>query len=256
MSRTPNMSYTPRARPSIDDDDAQSTVYSESYFDALYKDNSDPWQYQTRWYEQRKRDMCLAVLPQAKYGNAIELGCGNGVFSELLAQRCQTLLSIDGNHKAVDLARERLADASHVKVIQGVIPNILSTLKEADLAKIGLKEKNSTPAYQPPFDLMVISEILYYLSPADIDTVSAWVKHNLALGGTLLCCHWRYAIDGFALTGETVHQRLQQAFDQKDKLAFTHPAFTHQSQLVDSDFLLDIWQNTPKTVAMQENLVG
>ncbi len=248
------MSHTPKATPSTTDD-AQSNAYSERYFDALYSDNSDPWQYQSRWYEQRKRDMCLAVLPQLEYDKAIELGCGNGVFSVLLAQRCQTLLSIDGNDKAVQLAKQRLADASHVKVIQGVIPSILSTLQLADLTKTGLTKTDSTPAYQPPFDLIVISEILYYLSPADIDTVITWIKHNIAVGGTLLCCHWRYAIDGFVMTGETVHQRLQQAFNQEDEPDFTQPVFTHQSQLVDSDFLLDVWQNTPKTVAMQEKLV-
>ncbi|MEJ6070105.1 nodulation S family protein, partial [Psychrobacter sp. 16-Bac2893] len=118
----------------LDDNSAtkrQTSAYSESYFDALYNDNTDPWQYQTRWYEKRKRDICLAILPQSQYNNAIELGCGNGVLSELLAQRCQALVSIDGNQRAVQLAKERLAELSHVKVIQGVVPNRLLNLKEA-----------------------------------------------------------------------------------------------------------------------------
>ena len=89
------------------------------------------------------------------------------------------------------------------------------------------------------------------------------------MGGTLLCCHWRYAIDGFSMTGETVHQCLQQAFNATNNKmdhpvftyptlthpAFVHPALTHQSQIVDSDFLLDVWQHSPKSVAMQENLI-
>ncbi|MGM8888555.1 SAM-dependent methyltransferase, partial [Psychrobacter sp. 1U2] len=78
--------------------DNHTDAYSETYFDALYNDNTDPWEYQTRWYEKRKRDICLAILPQAEYNNAIELGSGNGVFSELLTQRCQTLTCVDGNH--------------------------------------------------------------------------------------------------------------------------------------------------------------
>ncbi|WP_296244317.1 MULTISPECIES: class I SAM-dependent methyltransferase [unclassified Psychrobacter] len=226
-------------------DTHSANTYSESYFDALYNDNSDPWQYQTRWYEKRKRDMCLAVLPQAKYANAIELGCGNGVFSELLARRCQAMLSIDGNHQAVQLAKRRLAESTHVKVIQGVIPDVLTTNKSS-------------------FDLVIISEILYYLSTNDIDTVIAWIKQNLAVGGTLLCCHWRYAIDGFAMTGETVHQRLHQAFnkvnndanpEQEQHINTRHSTFTHQSKIIDSDFLLDVWQHTSESVAMQENLV-
>ncbi|WP_440454012.1 class I SAM-dependent DNA methyltransferase [Psychrobacter sp. ASPA161_9] len=246
---------------------SQSDTYSETYFDALYSDNSDPWQYQTRWYEKRKREMCLAVLPQAEYDNAIELGCGNGVFSELLARRCQALLSIDGNAQAVKLAKQRLGKSSHSKVIQGVIPHVLLSLEDALLQSYPLSDGAS--ANKPPFDLIVISEILYYLSPIDIDTVITWIKQNLAVGGTLLCCHWRYAIDGFVMTGETVHQRLQRAFNMTNNEvdrsalthtvfthpAFIHPAFTHQSQIVDSDFLLDVWQHSPKSVAMQENLI-
>lgn len=134
---------------SRNDVNEEATTYSESYFDALYQDNTDPWQYQTRWYEKRKRDMCLAVLPQAEYGRAIELGCGNGVFSELLAQRCQSLLSIDGNKQAVQLAQQRLADLSHVRVIQGVIPNVLFTIDNEPVSDKPL-------ALKVPFDLIVL----------------------------------------------------------------------------------------------------
>ena len=233
-------------------DVSQYDGYSESYFDALYKDNTDPWQYQTRWYEKRKRDICLAILPQSQYNNAIELGCGNGVLSELLAQRCLTLVSIDGNQRAVQLAKARLTEVSHVKVIQGMIPNRLMTLKDAVMEAYPLSDGTSTN--KSPFDLIVISEILYYLSPNDIDTVIAWTQQNLAIGGTLLCCHWRYAINGFTMTGETVHQRLNDAFNfannEKHQIAFNH-----QSQIIDSDFLLDVWQRSPSSVAMQENLI-
>lgn len=231
---------------------SQYDGYSESYFDVLYNDNSDPWQYQTRWYEKRKRDICLAILPQSQYKHGIELGCGNGVLSELLAQRCHALVSIDGNQQAVQLAKERLADLPHVKVIQGVIPNRLLNLKASIMEAYPLSDDTSTN--KPPFDLIVVSEILYYLSPNDIDKVIAWAQQNLAIGGTLLCCHWRYAIDGFTMTGETVHQRLNDAFkfanNEKHQIAFNH-----QSQIIDSDFLLDVWQRSPSSVAMQENLI-
>ncbi len=222
----------------------ESDPYSETYFDALYADNADPWHYQTRWYEQRKRDICLAVLPQTQYKNAIELGCGNGIFSELLAQRCHNLLSIDGNSNAVQLAKERLAALPQGKVIQGIIPDVLLSLKNSFIP-------TKSCSNQSGFDLIVISEILYYLSATDIDTVITWIKQNLAIDGTLLCCHWRYAIDGFVMTGETVHQRVHQAFN----VANDSITFNHQSQIIDSDFLLDIWQYRVNSVASQENLI-
>ncbi|SNT69632.1 class I SAM-dependent DNA methyltransferase [Psychrobacter sp. LV10R520-6] len=277
VSKTTSADCTQSQSQSVPCLETYSATYSESYFDALYSDNTDPWQYQTRWYEKRKRDICLAVLPQAQYDNAIELGCGNGVFSELLARRCKALVSTDGNNKAVQLAKQRLAGLPHVRVIQGAIPNALLTLKEALLTAYPLSDNpfskkpladepfaNKSLANKPPFDLIVISEILYYLSPNDINTVIAWIGQNLAIGGTLLCCHWRYAIDGFAMTGETVHQRLHQAFSLANNannegghpVAFNHPtAFSHQSKIVDTNFLLDVWQNAPNSVAMQENLV-
>ncbi|MGP4733507.1 MULTISPECIES: class I SAM-dependent DNA methyltransferase [unclassified Psychrobacter] len=229
---------------------SQYSAYSDSYFNELYNDNADPWQYQTRWYEERKRNTCLALLPQPHYERAIELGCGNGVLSELLAHRCQDLISIDGNHQAVKLAKERLAVLPHARVIQGIVPDKLFSLKELLEQRKPLSE--NTSINQPPFDLIVISEILYYLSSSDIDVVINWALHNLALNGTLLCCHWRYAIDGFAMTGESVHQRLHQTFINNNE---NHHAFNHQSQMIDSDFLLDIWQRSSTSVAMQENLI-
>lgn len=250
--------------PSPSNTTAATRKDAASYFDALYSGNSDPWQYQTRWYEKRKRDMCLAVLPQAQYHHAIELGCGNGVFSELLARRCQTLLSIDGNNKAVHLAKQRLADTPNVRVIQGLIPKVLDTLADAISRADAVADAALLDAFatdQPPFDLIIISEILYYLSPDDIDKVIAWIEQNLASGGTLLCCHWRYPIEGFEMTGESVHQRLVEAFNGPNRANssssnhLNQAAFTQQSKTVDSDFLLDIWQNSAKSVAMQENLV-
>lgn len=232
----------------------RASEYSESYFDALYQGNKDPWHYQTRWYEKRKRNICLSLLPQSQYGRAIELGCGNGVFSELLADRCQSLVSIDGNRQAVSLAKQRLAKINCAQVIHGIIPDIFSTLPKL-LLQHGAPTNNSL---QPTFDLIVISEILYYLSASDIDIVINWVQKHLASGGTLLCCHWRYAIEGFDMTGEKVHERLQNAFNlpaNEPSQKAAKAIFTHQSCLVDRDFLLDVWQNTPNSVAEQENLV-
>ena len=238
-----------------------SEGYSETYFDELYNGNIDPWHYQTRWYEKRKRDICLALLPQAHYSNAIELGCGNGVFSELLANRCQNLVSVDGNNQAVQLAKQRLASKPQVKVVQAIIPDALLTFKPL-FAKDSLLLDNelldNELITQPTFDLIVISEILYYLSAVDIDKVITWIGQSLSSNGTLLCCHWRYPIDGFVMTGETVHQRLHQAFSPVNaakNLNSQLKAFSHQSQIVDKDFLLDVWLNSTDSIARQENLV-
>lgn len=194
-----------------------------AYFAEIYANNDDPWQYEKRWYEVRKRAICLAMLPYAHFGNAIELGCSNGVFSKALAQRCDKLICMDGQAEAVKLATQRLQDASHVKVIQGLIPQDL-------------------PSQQ--FDLIVVSEILYYLTAEQLQRVIDWLNTALTNNGVILACHWRYPIDGFNLTGDSVHQALQQQLN-----------FYQQSHVIDQDFLLTIWQANHQSVAMQENLV-
>lgn len=196
---------------------------SLEYFDQIYADNTDPWAYETRWYEQRKRDICLSLLSQPHYKRGIELGCSNGVLSEQLARRCHSLLCLDGHPKAVALASKRLQALSHVVVMQGLIPTALPN---------------------KPFDLIVISEILYYLSQVEIKQVTDWLRLHLAEGGTLLACHWRYPIAGFEVTGEEVHRWLDDGLP-----------FLHQASLTDRDFLLDIWVNHSHTIAMQEGLV-
>lgn len=193
------------------------------YFDSLYEGNDDPWHYQTRWYEARKRQMCLSALPYAHYGHVLELGCGIGVMSVELARRCNRLLCLDGQARAVQLASARLQAASHVEVRQGLIPQDL-------------------PDGQ--YDLIVMSEILYYLQPEQLQQVISWVGRHLQPHGSLLCCHWRYPIDGFALNGNSVHATLQQGL-RLDQLV----------SLNDRDFWLDIWQQGGPGVAEREGLV-
>ena len=194
------------------------------YFDQLYQQTTDPWHYETRWYEARKRQLCLAALTQPRYQHALELGCANGVFSEQLSARCRQLHCIDGNEKAVQAAQHRLAHLPHVSVSQGFIPNAL-------------------PDQQ--FDLIVMGEILYYLTAEHMQQVVQWVKSHLLPGGTVICCHWRYPIVGFELDGDRVHHQLQ----------FTFEAWLHHLHLVDSDFNLDVWLDSEQTVAMTEQLV-
>lgn len=202
---------------------------SLEYFDALYANNADPWHYKTRWYEQRKRAINLAVLTKPHYRTAIELGCSNGVFTQDLATRCDKLLAIDGNAQAVALAKEHLEPLTHVQVQQAFIPSQLP---------------NET------FDLVVIGEILYYLTLQEIHQVLQWLNHALNPDATLLCTHWRYAIDGFEMNGDTVHQQLLAYFNQ------SATDFYHQVHLQDADFMLDVWQRTQQSLAASEGLVN
>ena len=196
---------------------------SMSYFDSLYADSEDPWDYRHRWYEARKRDLTLAMLPHQRYAQGYEPGCSTGELSRRLAERCDRLLVSDGNASAVATATERLADQGHVELRHLLLPGAWP---------------------QGSFDLIVISEIGYYLGTDGLDTLLAQAQRALLPGGVLLGCHWRHPIEGCALTGDQVHARIAAL-----------PGLHRLSQLEEADFVLTLWSSDPTSVARREQLL-
>ncbi len=113
------------------------------YFRDLYAADADPWGFQSRWYEERKRAITLAALPSPRYGRALELGCSIGVLTAQLAPRCDALLATDFDPTALGQARARLADASNVEFAHSALPD-------------------EWPDGQ--FDLILMSEVGYFLT--------------------------------------------------------------------------------------------
>jgi SAM-dependent methyltransferase len=192
------------------------------YFEAMFAGNDDPWSFRSRWYEARKRAMTLASLPRPRYGHAYEPGCAIGELSGQLATRCDRLLVSDGTPRAVDLARDRLGGIAHVEVIQAWVPDDWPT--EA-------------------FDLIVISELGYFLTPDALDDLIGKVRGSLQPGGTVLACHWRRPIEGFSLCGDDVQSRIGHRL-----------GLPSLSRVVDSDFLLEVWCEDARSVAQCEQM--
>ena len=157
------------------------------YFDKLYASSADPWGFATRWYEARKYAVSLALLPAERYGEAFEPGCSIGVLTELLAARCDRLLSCDGAAAATDRATARTAALPNVRVQRGIIPG-------------------DWPPGQ--FDLIVFSEILYYFAGDDLAQVLGLAVAALRPGGSLLAVHWRHPVAEYPRSGDEVHQAL------------------------------------------------
>ena len=192
------------------------------YFDQLFAGNDDPWAFRQRWYEQRKRALTLAVLTRPHYASIFEPGCANGELSAELATRCERLLCCDTASAAVQLAQTRLTAFAHAHVEQRRLPQ-------------------EWPAGQ--FELIVLSELCYYL---DVNDLNRLIDHALAAltdNGQLLACHWRPPIDGCPQTAEQVHALLQQ------RLGMSPLAQYH-----DQDFLLDLWSREGTSVARHEGL--
>ena len=199
--------------------DADSRVRE---FDALFETSDDPWHFRERWYEARKRALTVACLPHPRYASAYEPGCANGELSAALAPRCDRLLVTDGAAAAVALASQRLAEHPHAEAAQAW-----------------------TPADWPDqrFDLIVVSELVYYLDGMALDRLIERLGGSLQPQGVLVACHWRRPIAGCALNGDAVHARLADGL-----------ALPRLSSLVEPDFRLEVWSADARSVGEREGL--
>ena len=75
------------------------------------RQSPDPWGYRTSDYEQQKYAATLAALPRRSHGLCLEVGCSIGVFTGLLATRCEHVVAIDFSLSAMELARRQPARA-------------------------------------------------------------------------------------------------------------------------------------------------
>ena len=87
-----------------------------NYFDRLYQENEDPWNFESSDYERDKYAATLAALPNEHYQNAFEIGCSIGILTQQLATRCEQLLAVDGSDIPLQRARERLVEEKHVQL--------------------------------------------------------------------------------------------------------------------------------------------
>ncbi len=158
---------------------------TREYFDRIYDQNEDPWDYESSSYEAEKYEASLRALPRDTYENAFEIGCSIGVLTAKLAPRCRKLVSVDQNPSALARARERCRQFSHVEL--GVM---------------------SLPEEYPPgvFELTILSEVGYYLEPVDLVRLSNLITDHTATFGHLLLVHWLPRLPDFPLCGDDVHE--------------------------------------------------
>ncbi|ODN71894.1 class I SAM-dependent methyltransferase [Methylobrevis pamukkalensis] len=166
-----------------------TTTLPPTYFDDLYERAPDPWAFETSPYEDAKYAATLAALPHARYGRVLEVGCSIGVLTKRLASRCDHLVAIDPAARALDTARARCLDLPSVSFVQGHVP--------ADWPS-------------GSFDLIVLSEVIYYLGAPDVDALAARVDRSLRPGGQVLLVHWVRETD-YPLSGDAASDQFIRA---------------------------------------------
>jgi SAM-dependent methyltransferase len=151
-----------------------------SYFEALYASNPDPWAFRTSEYEAAKYAHTLSALPKPRYGSGLEVGCSIGVLTKMLAERCDTLLALDASARAVGEARKHC----------GSMPGLSLEVREV-------------PRQWPRgrYDLLLLSEVVYYWDEADLARVAELARRDVAPGGDVLLVHWIGTTD-YPLSGD------------------------------------------------------
>lgn len=181
---------------------------STAAFEALYRTDPDPWGYESSPYEREKYAATLEACGPGPFAEALELGGSIGVFTAALAPRCGALISVDGSATAVSAARARLRDDRQVEVRLGQIPAAIPRRR---------------------YDLAVASEILYYLTPQDLDGTLELLSAALRPGGRLVAVHWRPPGPERPFTAQEVHARLR-----------GEPWLHHLASGGSADYLLDV----------------
>jgi predicted TPR repeat methyltransferase len=181
------------------------------YFEGLYAESDDPWNFEASEYERNKYTRTLAVLGERTFPRALEAGASIGVFTEMLADRCDELLAVDVSERAVEAARRRLSGRGHVRV-----------------------ERRTLPEQMPegPFDLIVASEVLYYFPREEMLTVLRGFERALARGGSLLAVHWRRETETYPLQGDEVHYLLAE-----------HTRLRNTETIIEPDYRLDLFED-------------
>jgi SAM-dependent methyltransferase len=156
-------------------------------FEALYARSADPWDYDTSAYEREKYRSTLDALPAGPIGSALEIGCSIGAFTQMLAALCARVVALDFSERALALARERLAGLANVELRQARFP---------DQTPVG------------DWDLVVCSEVLYYLEAGALARAIDWLRGQLLAGTSVLVVSWRGTGAHEPFLGDEVHDRM------------------------------------------------
>ncbi len=185
-------------------------------FDRMYDAGADPWHNATSFYEERRRALLLAMLGARRYGRVLELGCADGYLTAALADRADELLALDASERAVEAAR---VSTPHARIERAEVPRDIP---------------------RGPFDLIVLSEVGYFLTPIELIQTVRRAETALAPGGELVLCHWQHPTNRVPLDGLLVHEHARCVIGRQ--LRARH---------IDEDLCIEVWGGAPSVAASE-----
>ncbi|AQS90440.1 methyltransferase type 12 [Gluconobacter albidus] len=147
-------------------------TWKPEVFERLFQNNPDPWGFEKSPYEQRKLARVLECLPAFPVSFAVELGCAIGVGTLALSKHCPRILAVDASESALVIARQRCRAEKYVRFLAAFLPADYPVAEAAGC------------------DLVLISELLYFLSPKDIRRLADMVMESLKSEGHILIVNW------------------------------------------------------------------
>ena len=190
----------------------ENKTLTPEYFEKVYAANDDPWDFQTSKYEAAKYEATLAALPRENYENAFEIGCSIGVLTEQIAAKCVKILAIDVSEKAIEQAKIRCRN----------LPNIRFKI---------MRFPEEVPGGK--FDLIIISEVGYYLSPPDWEKAMTKIYSQLTENGQVALVHWTPFVHDYPQTGDEVHDSFAEFAENK---------LRKLSEKKADKYRLDVWE--------------
>lgn len=181
-------------------------------FDRMYIEEGDPWKVGSSWYEQRKIAVALACLADPSYDRVLDPACGTGHLARAVAERSGVVVAKDASAPAVEIARRVCESVENVNIDVAALPYAFGETAG-------------------PFDLIVLSEFLYYLdNDARARSIDS-VLERAADRAEVIAVHWRDSPEDGTASGEDVHAELRNYFKAR--------GFRHQVAHFDEEFVID-----------------
>lgn len=172
----------------------------DAIFDDVHRRAEDPWSTRGSWYEERKRALTLAAVPTGRIGTAVEVGCSIGTLSVELSRRCDRVIARDESGVALETARRLAHERGVADAVDFRQCRVPGQWPGADASGGELCP-----------DLIVLSEVGYFLSPARMRALARQVRDSGA--SSVLACHWCHPVTGWPLNAGTVHAVLDEELD-------------------------------------------
>jgi hypothetical protein len=183
-----------------------------SLSDSARSDGGEPdqwWCCHDSAYEVRKSAVTVACLPRMRYCSAFEAGGSVGILTELLAVRCDRLVSSDITPPAPYAA--------------GALVGI-----DGDAVREDCAIRQQWPSGQ--FDLVVFNEFAFRLDERALGRVAACVSESTELAAHVVGVHSRSEANG-PVSAERSHE-----------IIAATPGLITVVHHIDEEFVLDIWE--------------